>query len=108
MTQEELKALINTATLKGEPLETAYEETHISWVVFSKSYALKIKKPLRLSFLDFSSLELRKKYCELEFKLNKRFTSIYLAVRSEEHTSELQSRENLVCRLLLEKKKKKK
>src|SRR5690606_42155229 len=29
-----------------------------------------------------------------------------LHVRSEEHTSELQSRENLVCRLLLEKKKK--
>src|SRR5436309_11317455 len=29
------------------------------------------------------------------------------AERSEEHTSELQSRENLVCRLLLEKKKKK-
>src|SRR5690606_29858409 len=29
------------------------------------------------------------------------------ANRSEEHTSELQSRENLVCRLLLEKKKKK-
>src|SRR5690606_41792566 len=28
-------------------------------------------------------------------------------MRSEEHTSELQSRENLVCRLLLEKKKKK-
>src|SRR5690606_42049607 len=27
----------------------------------------------------------------------------YLALRSEEHTSELQSRENLVCRLLLEK-----
>src|SRR5690606_26420994 len=32
---------------------------------------------------------------------------LYLAGRSEEHTSELQSRENLVCRLLLEKKKKK-
>src|SRR5690606_41771960 len=31
-----------------------------------------------------------------------------IALRSEEHTSELQSRENLVCRLLLEKKKKKK
>src|SRR5690606_40397196 len=29
----------------------------------------------------------------------------YLGGRSEEHTSELQSRENLVCRLLLEKKK---
>ena len=33
---------------------------------------------------------------------------LYLAIRSEEHTSELQSRRNLVCRLLLEKKKKKK
>src|SRR5207302_8734050 len=31
-----------------------------------------------------------------------------MGLRSEEHTSELQSRENLVCRLLLEKKKKKK
>src|SRR2546427_8484513 len=30
----------------------------------------------------------------------------YLPVRSEEHTSELQSQSNLVCRLLLEKKKK--
>src|SRR5690606_41940870 len=32
----------------------------------------------------------------------------YRGMRSEEHTSELQSRENLVCRLLLEKKKKNK
>src|SRR5690606_40263001 len=31
---------------------------------------------------------------------------IYATLRSEEHTSELQSRENLVCRLLLEKKNK--
>src|SRR5690606_40213638 len=31
---------------------------------------------------------------------------LHEALRSEEHTSELQSRENLVCRLLLEKKKK--
>src|SRR5436309_6774186 len=36
------------------------------------------------------------------------FLSLPLVERSEEHTSELQSRENLVCRLLLEKKKKKK
>src|SRR5256886_4682979 len=31
----------------------------------------------------------------------------YIHIRSEEHTSELQSQSNLVCRLLLEKKKKK-
>src|SRR5690606_41803085 len=35
------------------------------------------------------------------------FTSSQAPYRSEEHTSELQSRENLVCRLLLEKKKQK-
>src|SRR5256886_11667151 len=35
------------------------------------------------------------------------FSSVYAAGRSEEHTSELQSQSNLVCRLLLEKKKKK-
>src|SRR2546430_7561685 len=34
------------------------------------------------------------------------FEEDHLAVRSEEHTSELQSQSNLVCRLLLEKKKK--
>src|SRR5690349_22719426 len=34
--------------------------------------------------------------------------SVFTVVRSEEHTSELQSRRDLVCRLLLEKKKKKK
>src|SRR5690606_40910481 len=34
------------------------------------------------------------------------FAPALFAFRSEEHTSELQSRENLVCRLLLEKKKK--
>src|SRR5690606_41285654 len=32
------------------------------------------------------------------------FQPLLIAARSEEHTSELQSRENLVCRLLLEKK----
>src|SRR2546430_4493967 len=36
-----------------------------------------------------------------------RFGVLFLQVRSEEHTSELQSQSNLVCRLLLEKKKNK-
>ena len=38
---------------------------------------------------------------------NYRFQVRVSGTRSEEHTSELQSRENIVCRLLLEKKKKK-
>src|SRR5690606_40831080 len=52
----------------------------------------------------------RYKNLPLEFRLqdyrdvDEKFDRI-VSVRSEEHTSELQSRENLVCRLLLEKKK---
>src|SRR5690606_41955269 len=50
--------------------------------------------------------------CEIIVKINILSTIKFLLLkiylpRSEEHTSELQSRENLVCRLLLEKKKKK-
>src|SRR5690606_41208853 len=44
--------------------------------------------------------------CELKWPLPSLIVPFHTAVRSEEHTSELQSRENLVCRLLLEKKKK--
>src|SRR5690606_39779779 len=47
---------------------------------------------------DFSS-----NYTHL--KLNGKIGNVQYTSRSEEHTSELQSRENLVCRLLLEKKK---
>src|SRR5690606_41791413 len=40
----------------------------------------------------------------VERRLEALHTTLRLVLRSEEHTSELQSRENLVCRLLLEKK----
>ncbi|MEE9423927.1 MAG: hypothetical protein V3V18_02985 [Methylococcales bacterium] len=43
-------------------------ETHISWVLLTGSYAYKIKKPLNLGFLDFSSLEKRKHYCHEELR----------------------------------------
>jgi len=47
-------------------------ETHISWVILTGRHAYKIKKPLRLEFLDFSTLELRKHYCAEELRLNRR------------------------------------
>src|SRR5688572_27776979 len=43
---------------------------------------------------------------ELRLTTTERFESVCAQIRSEEHTSELQSQSNLVCRLLLEKKKK--
>ncbi len=56
-------------------------ETHISWVLLAGEHAYKIKKPVRLPFLDFSTLALRKRYCEDELRLNRRFApDIYLGV----------------------------
>ena len=44
-------------------------------------YTLKIKKPVRFSFLDFTTPAKRKYFCEQEIKLNRRFSpSIYLKV----------------------------
>jgi hypothetical protein len=54
-------------------------QTHISHVLLAGDYAYKIKKPLNLGFLDFTSLERRKYYCEEELRLNTRLApEIYL------------------------------
>jgi len=47
-------------------------ETHISWVILTGEYAYKVKKPVTLGFLDFSSLEQRKFFCEEELRINRR------------------------------------
>lgn len=47
-------------------------ETHISWIILTGMYAYKIKKPVDFGFLDFTSLALRKQYCEAELSLNHR------------------------------------
>ncbi len=67
-----IKALQNPA-LYPHPV-SAFEviQTHLSWVILTGHYAYKIKKPLNLGFQDFTTLEKRKYYCELEVILNKR------------------------------------
>ena len=56
-------------------------ETHISWVLLVGEDAWKIKKPLRLDFLDFSTPELRRAACEEELRINWRTApNIYLDV----------------------------
>ncbi|MCG3203679.1 MAG: hypothetical protein KCHDKBKB_00351 [Elusimicrobia bacterium] len=47
-------------------------ETHISWVILTGPFAYKIKKPVNLGFLDFSTLEKRRFYCEEEVRTNRR------------------------------------
>ena len=56
-------------------------QTHISYVLLTGTYAYKIKKPVSLPFLDFSTLEFRSHYCEEELRINRRLASeLYLDV----------------------------
>ncbi len=54
-------------------------ETHMSWVFLLDRHAYKLKKPVRLPYLDFSTVALRKHYCSEEVRLNRRLSDgIYL------------------------------
>ncbi|GAB3550354.1 bifunctional aminoglycoside phosphotransferase/ATP-binding protein [Noviherbaspirillum agri] len=67
------------ATLDGQPVQVF--ETHISCVVVAEAYAYKFKKPVHFDFVDFSTLDARRHYCEEEMRLNGRLApDIYLGV----------------------------
>ena len=56
-------------------------ETHISWIFLAGDYAYKVKKPVNLGFLDFTSLAARRHYCEEELRLNHRLApDLYLGM----------------------------
>ena len=64
-----------------EQLGARLIETHISWVLLAGEDVYKLKKPLDLGFLDFSTLERRRFYCEEEVRLNRRLApQTYLGV----------------------------
>jgi len=56
-------------------------ETHISFIVLTGTFAYKIKKPVDFGFLDFTTLEKRRFFCQEELRLNARLApQIYLQV----------------------------
>ena len=76
-----IEALLEPARYPGDVQRVELVQTHISWVLLAGDFAYKIKKPVKLSFLDFSTLKLRQRYCENELRLNRRFApDLYLEV----------------------------
>jgi aminoglycoside phosphotransferase family enzyme len=56
-------------------------ETHMSWVFLTDQYAYKLKKPIRYDVLDFSRIELRRRSCHRELRLNRRLApQVYIDV----------------------------
>jgi aminoglycoside phosphotransferase family enzyme len=56
-------------------------ETHMSWVFLCRARVLKLKKPVRYDFLDFSTVAAREFNCREEVRLNRRLApDVYLGV----------------------------
>ena len=74
-------ALADPACYGGDVREVRVAETHISWVFLTGRYAYKVKKPVKLPFLDFSTLARRLHFCKEELRLNRRLApELYLGV----------------------------
>jgi aminoglycoside phosphotransferase family enzyme len=81
MSQSPIYSLCRPGGIPDEAGTPILIETHISWVLMGDRSVYKFKKPLRYSFLDFSTLEKRRFYCRRELELNRRLTEdIYLGV----------------------------
>src|SRR5665647_1076667 len=66
-------------TCVGQPVQTI--ETHMSWLVLGPEQVLKLKKPVRYPFLDFSTLALREANAREEVRLNRRLAPrVYLGL----------------------------
>lgn len=72
MTRQQVLGFVDSYQAQHPGNRPVLVETHISWVVLAREEVFKIKKPLHFSFLDFSTLEKRKYYCQQEVALNSR------------------------------------
>lgn len=81
MDKKQVKKIVDNCSLPGDCSHAELKETHISWIILTKQFAYKIKRPVQYSFLDFSTPEKRKFFCMEELQLNRRLEpEMYLDV----------------------------
>lgn len=68
------KALLHPEIYPDHPQSIQLIETHISLLFLTGQYVYKVKKPVNFGFLDFTSLEKRRFFCEQEVLLNRRLS----------------------------------
>ena len=80
--EQRLRQLQQSPAAFAHPTGTVeWIETHISWLLLAGDFVYKFKKPLKLDFLDFSTLALRRAACEEELRINCRTASdLYLGL----------------------------
>src|SRR5258706_14274282 len=76
-----IQALTDCALYRHPTSEITVLQTHISSVVLTGPYAYKVKKPVNLGFVDFSTLAKRHFFCQEELRLNRRLAPhLYIEV----------------------------
>ena len=74
-------AMMEPAFYPRPPAEVTHKETHISHLFMAGELVYKVKKAVRYSFLDYSTLAKRRHFLSEELRLNRRLApSVYLAV----------------------------
>jgi aminoglycoside phosphotransferase family enzyme/predicted kinase len=81
MTSNILKSLMKPAAYPVLTSTVEMVQTHVSWIFLTETHAFKVKKPVNFGFLDFSTVDRRRFYCDEELRLNRRLCpDIYEAV----------------------------
>ncbi|MBM2802763.1 MAG: aminoglycoside phosphotransferase [Deltaproteobacteria bacterium] len=76
-----LAAMLEPEFYPKPPTAVTHKETHISHLFFAGALVYKVKKPVRYSFLDYSTLAKRRYFLQEELRLNRRLApSVYIGV----------------------------
>lgn len=76
-----IAAMLRRDFYPHHPADVTLVQTHISYVFLAGDHVYKVKKPVRFSFADFSTLERRRHFCHEEVRLNQRLAAdVYLGV----------------------------
>ncbi len=84
-----IQFLLNAENYTYLPEDVRLVQTHISYVLIAGDFVYKWKKEVEFGFLDFSTVEKRKYFCEQELILNRRLCpDIYLSVVTINHAGD--------------------
>lgn len=76
-----VRALLDSRAYPHKPQEVELVQTQMSFIFLTGEYVYKIKKPVNLGYLDYTTLEKRHYFCHQELELNRRLCpGAYLAV----------------------------
>ncbi|MBM3120051.1 MAG: hypothetical protein FJ006_11010 [Chloroflexi bacterium] len=76
-----VEALLKPETYPHNPQKVELMQTQMSFLFLTGDYVYKVKKPVNLGYLDYTTLEKRRFFCHQEIELNRRLCpEIYLEV----------------------------